>query len=186
MKHFTFLLIAGFSLLLGACQNSSTETNAESGASEAGAGNSEPNIVVSNVKPSREKDPLNVQVSTDLLAAYALERTIKPAYDEAMDIMMAIRNQTDMSKESELERIRPMLESAQKVRNSYEEHQRYSMQLDSLTFKIAGNKLSIEEAQKLYLENRNALRAIESRLTGELEQLKTIKASVGAKGPGNQ
>ena len=179
MKYFSFLLVICFGLAVSACQNQqSTEVGASS---EEGGSSNAPNsqIVVSNVKPAGEKNSLNEQVATDLLAAYALERTVKPAYDESMALMKSIRSQVDLTNEAERMRVMPMLEGAQKLRNSFEEHQRYSLQLDSLTFKIAGGKLSIEEAQRQYLENRNALKAIESRLAGELEQVKQLKTAVG-------
>ncbi|HLP92834.1 MAG TPA: hypothetical protein VK168_02315 [Saprospiraceae bacterium] len=177
MKHFSFLLIVAFGLLLNACQNNSTSSETQEGGDSSGmsASGTDQNIVVSNVKPAKEKDPLNVQVATDLLAAYALERRVKPAYDEAMTMMMTLRDGS-----ADRESVMPMLRDIQQVRNSYEEHQRYSLQLDSLTFKIAGNKLSIEDAQKQYLDTRNALRETESRLAKELERLKAIKSTVEA------
>lgn len=177
MKHFSFLLIAALGLFLSACQNNSSSSETQEGGDSSGmsASGTDQNIVVSNVKPAKEKDPLNVQVATDLLAAFALERTVKPAYDEAMDIMLYLRNNT-----GDRNSIITMLEDLQKVRNSYEEHQRYSLQLDALTLKIAGNKLSIEDAQKQYLDTRNALRETEARLAKELDRLKAIKSTVEA------
>lgn len=176
MKYPFFALSVCLMLFISACGGSGDSSEGTSDSSATGG--NEPNIVVSNVRPSSEPNKLNEQVATDLLAAYALERTIRPAYNEAMEVMTAARPHLQSADDAGRERLKQLVSDAIKIRNSFEEHQVYSKQLDSLTFKIAGSKLSVEDAQKQYVETRNALKAIESRISSELELLKKSKETL--------
>lgn len=176
MKYPFFVLSVCLILLTGACGQSGDATGE---GSEGGAtGGNEPNIVVSNVKPSSEPNKLNEQVATDLLAAYALERTILPAYNESMELMTSLRPHLQAADDAEREKLKQMVSDAMKIRSSFDEHKLYSNRLDSLTFKIAGGKMSVEDAQKQYLEARNALKSIEARISTELELLKKAKENI--------
>ncbi|MCC7465896.1 MAG: hypothetical protein IT261_06490 [Saprospiraceae bacterium] len=181
MKYPIFVLSVCLILLTCACGQSG-DASGESTDGGASGGN-EPNIVVSNVRPSSEPNKLNEQVATDLLAAYALERTILPAYNESFELMTSVRPYLQAADDAGRERLKLLVADAIKIRNSYDEHKLYSNRLDSLTFKIASGKLSVEDAQKQYLEARNSLKSIESRISTELELLKKAKETLQSEYP---
>jgi hypothetical protein len=176
MKYPLFVLSVCLILVAGACGQSG---DAAGEGSDAGTGGgNEPNIAVSNVKPASEPNKLNEQVATDLLAAYALERTILPAYNESMELMTSVRPFLQAADDAERQKIRQLIADAVKIRSSYDEHKVYSNRLDSLTYKIASGKLSVEDAQNQYLEARNALKSLETRISTELELLKKAKETI--------
>ncbi len=175
MKYPFFALSVCFLLLTCACGQSGDQAGENSDSASGGNG---PNIVVSNVRPASEPNQLNEQVATDLLAAYALERTILPAYNESMEMMTSMRPHLQSADDAGREKIKQLVSDAMKIRSSYDEHRLYSNRLDSLTFKIASGKLSVEDAQNQYLEARNALKSIESRISTELELLKKAKENM--------
>lgn len=177
MKYSVFALFALSLFLVASCQNNSgADGSGSTSGNEAGA--------LPSIEPSSDPNKLSEQIMTDYLEAKAFSKKFTPIYDTSFVVIKTMKMTGSPLGESERAKILPMIEEAMKFRLAYEEHQRCIEQLDSISIKISKEAITIEEAQKEYLNVRKRLGSSAAVLPAEQGTIQQVKSKFEQAFPG--
>lgn len=161
MKFKAIALVTFSVLLLAACQNN-PNTPAATTTSET------PEVVTD----------ANTQILTDFLAARSLSRQYDSSYQAVNVFVRSMKETWSTLNDADKDHIRKINETITPFTATYDEHRRYTDQLDSLSVKISAGRMSTEDALKEYATIKPAMTAAGEKLPATLSaiNLPSLKA----------